>query len=99
MAGAGSGEAMSPRRIDALTAHAAKIGTRLADGAFSAWRSAQIECDLALNAWHAAGPGRGGAAHVAYLAALDREEAAARHLEELCRLTGALRNSNAAARV
>lgn len=90
---------MSPRRFDALAAHAAKIGTLLADGAFMAWRSAQIECDLALSAWHAAGPGRSDAAHVAYRAALDREEAAARHLEELCRLTGALRNPNAAARL
>jgi hypothetical protein len=89
---------MSPRRIDALAAHAAKIGTRLADSAFMAWRSAQIDCDLALGAWHAAGPGATDTAHVAYRAALDREEAAALHLEELCRLTGALANANTAVR-
>jgi hypothetical protein len=82
-----------PRRLNALAAHTATIGNRLADGAFMAWRAAQIECDLALSAWHAAAPGRSGFAHQAYRAALDREEAAARHLEDLCRLTGALRNS------
>ena len=89
---------MSRRSPDALAARAAEIGTGLADGAFMAWRSAQIECDLALTDWDAAGPWRGEAAHLVYRAALDREEAAARHLEELCRLTGALRSSDAAAR-
>jgi hypothetical protein len=84
---------MSPRRIDALSAHAAKIGSRLADSAFMAWWSAQLECELALSAWHAAEPGRTEPAHVAYRAALDREEAAALHLEELCQLTGALGKS------
>jgi hypothetical protein len=88
---------MSARRIDTLAEHAAEIGTRLADSAFMAWWLAQIECELALGAWHAAGPGRTAAAHVAYRAALDREEAAARHLEELCRLTGELVDADAAA--
>ena len=89
---------MTRRNADALAARAAKLGTRLADGAFMAWRSAQIECDLALSNWQVAGPGRGEAAHLAYQAALDREEAAARHLEELCRLTRALTKSISAAR-
>jgi hypothetical protein len=77
---------MTGRRIEALTAHAATAGRRLADGAYMVWQAAQIECDLALRAWHAAGPGFSATAHVAYRAALDREEAAARDLEELCRL-------------
>jgi len=88
---------MGRRRIDAL-ADAATVGTRLADGAYIVWQSAQIECDLALRAWHAAGPGRNATAHVAYRAALDREEAAARDLEELRRLAGALTTADAGAR-
>ena len=74
---------MSARRFDAHADSAARVGARLADGAYIAWRSAQIECDLALAAWHAAGPGRRPTARVVYRAALDREEAAARDLEEL----------------
>jgi hypothetical protein len=77
---------MSGARLDAVAPNAATVGARLADGAYMAWRSAQIECDLALGAWHAAGPGRNATAHVAYRAALDREEAAARDFEELFRL-------------
>jgi hypothetical protein len=77
---------MIGRRVDALAAHAATVSTRLADGAYMAWQAAQIECELALIAWHAAGPGRNATAHVAYRAALDREEAAARDFEELSRL-------------
>jgi hypothetical protein len=82
--------------IDVLAA-VATVGTRLADGAFHAWQAAHIECDLALRAWDAAGPGRTATAHVAYRAALDREEAAARDLEELCRLAGTLTTTGAAA--
>jgi hypothetical protein len=88
---------MSRRRSDAL-ADFATVGVRLADGAYKAWQSAQIECDLALRAWHAAGPGANATAHVAYRAALDREEAAARDLEVLCRLAGALAKGDAGAR-
>ncbi|HEV7752799.1 MAG TPA: hypothetical protein VGO71_14745 [Baekduia sp.] len=87
---------MTPRHLKTLAAQAARIGVRLADGAFMAWRAAQIECDLALSTWHAAEPWQSALAHGAYQAALDREEAAARHLEELCRLTGALGQSESA---
>jgi hypothetical protein len=77
---------MIGRRADALAAHATTVSTRLADGAYMAWQAAQIECELALIAWHAAGPGRNATAHAAYRAALDREEAAARDFEDLCQL-------------
>jgi hypothetical protein len=77
------------REHDGLAARAAKIGARLADGAYMAWQAAHIESSLALVAWSAARPGRSAAAHLAYCAALDREEAAARDFEELCRVTGA----------
>ena len=66
---------------------------------YMTWQAAQIECELALGAWHAAMPGRTALAHVAYRAALDREEAAARDLEELCRLAAlATRDARAHAR-
>jgi hypothetical protein len=78
------------RAIDGrLAARATRIGTRLADGAYMAWQFAQIECSLALLAWRHSGPTHGAAAHGAYCAALDREEAAARDFEELCRVAGA----------
>lgn len=79
---------MIRRQIEALVADAATVSARLTDGAYMAWQSAQIECHLALVAWHAAGPGQRAHAHLAYRAALDREEAAARDLERLCELTG-----------
>ena len=85
-----------PPRRDTLTARAARVGARLADGAYRAWQFAQIECDLALVAWRVAGPQLGAAAHQAYRAALDREEAAARDFEELCRVAGGLASAEAA---
>jgi hypothetical protein len=80
----------------ALADRAATVSARLADGAYMAWRSAEIECDLALGGWHAAGPGLGATAHVAYRAALDREEAAARDFEELHRLATTMSSLRAA---
>jgi hypothetical protein len=80
---------MSPRRIDSLTGHAAKIATLLADSAFVAWQTAQLESDIALDAWRAAGRGRSATAHLVYRAAVDREEAAARHFEQLCHIGNA----------
>ena len=78
---------MTARQIHSMAASAATVGTRLADGAFGAWQAAQAESEVALRDWHAAPPGRTAAAHLAYLAALDREEAAALDFEHLCRLT------------
>ena len=75
---------------DTLATLASRVGGRIADGASRAWQFAQIECDLALIAWRVAAPERSAAAHLAYRAALDREEAAARDFEELCRVSGAL---------
>jgi hypothetical protein len=64
----------------------AEIGIRLLDNAHDAWLAAEVECDLALRAWFA-GPGgtRGGRYH-SYLAALDREQAAAHDLQRLWEL-------------
>jgi hypothetical protein len=85
----GDGSMFNTLSHTGLAARATKIGARLADGAYMAWQFAQIECSIALLAWHAAGPARSAAAHLAYCAALDREEAAARDFEELCRVTSA----------
>jgi hypothetical protein len=58
-------------------------GIRLADAAHTVWAAAELECAAALVAWSEAGPGGRDRAHLAYRAALDREEAAARDFERL----------------
>jgi hypothetical protein len=75
---------------DTFAARCSRVGLRLSDAAYAAWQIAQLECELALLAWHILGPHRGPAAHSSYHAALAREEAAARDFEEVCRVTGAL---------
>lgn len=67
----------------ATTRELAEIGIRLLDEAFQSWETAQLCCDEALHRWREAAPGRRSAAHTAYRAALDREEAAARDLQRL----------------
>jgi hypothetical protein len=52
---------------------------------FDAWLFAEVECDLALRGWSAAGTEEKAAAHAAYSAALDREEHAARVLSDRLR--------------
>ena len=47
----------------------------------------RVESEHALRAWFDTGPPRGAGAYLAYHAAVDREEAAARDLERLCELT------------
>ena len=61
-------------------------GIRLADEAHASWSIAALQCAEALRAWREAGPSDRAAANVAYCAALDREEAAARDLEQLAAL-------------
>jgi hypothetical protein len=77
---------MSPRRLPVAEPAGGAISTRLLDGAYMAWQSAQILCDIAFNAWRTAGPGLRAGAHLAYCAALDREEAAAHDFAELSQL-------------
>lgn len=67
----------------ATTRELAEIGIRLLDEAFQSWESAQLSCDEAFHRWREGPPGRRAAAHAAYRAALDREEAAARDLQRL----------------
>jgi hypothetical protein len=63
-----------------------QAGMRLADEAHGSWSVAALQCGEALRAWRDAAPWERGVANVAYRAALDREEAAARDLEQLAAL-------------
>ena len=63
-----------------------EAGIRLADEAHFSWSLATLECEDALRAWREAHGSERRAANLAYRAALDREEAAARDLERLAAL-------------
>jgi hypothetical protein len=66
------------------------IAIRLLEDIYMAWSAAQLECDDAWYAWLDSGSPDHAANHYhAYLAALDREEAAAVHLERLSHLVAA----------
>ncbi len=65
----------------------AVIAVRVLDDAHMTWVAAEVESEHALRAWFDTGPPRGAGAYLAYHAAVDREEAAARDLERLCELT------------
>jgi hypothetical protein len=69
-----------------LRREAAAVGIRLLDEAYLSWSLAQMQCVNALSAWSQARGGARGAAHLAYCAALDREEAAARDLAQISEL-------------
>jgi hypothetical protein len=72
----------------------AEIGVRLLDDAYMAWFTAETECARALRTWFdrdAHEPTRG--VYYAYLAALDREEAAARDLQRLWELADPCRDT------
>ena len=61
----------------------AEIGIRLLDEAHVAWQRAELECELALEAWYQGSPRVSADRYLSYRAALDREQAAARDLERL----------------
>lgn len=66
------------------------IAIRLLDDIYTAWSRAQLECDDAFRAWMDSGPSDHAAFYYhSYRAALDREEAAAVHLERLSCLVAA----------
>jgi hypothetical protein len=64
-----------------------QIAVRLRAEAYTSWSVAQNHCEQALCAWSEAAPHARGTTSAAYRAALEREEAAARDLERLSRLT------------
>lgn len=61
----------------------AEIGIRLLDEAHAAWQRAELECELALEAWYEGPPRESTDRYLSYRAALDREQAAAHDLERL----------------
>lgn len=64
---------------DATEAEIAEIRAGRLDDAHLAWFIAESECERALRAWRAGGDDD--IAYCSYLAALNREESAAQHLE------------------
>jgi len=61
----------------------AEIGIRLLDGAYSSWLAAESEASEALCAWLGAAGRSREDAYCAYVAAVDREHAAAHDLQRL----------------
>jgi hypothetical protein len=76
---------------DELAREVAQIGARLLDEAYMAWFAAENECEQALRVWSAATSRRRADGYWTYRAALDREEAAARDLQQLDQLTRSCR--------
>jgi hypothetical protein len=64
----------------------AEIGIRLLDEAHAAWQWAELECEHALRAWYDGPPRVSVDRYLAYRAALDREQSAARDLARLWEL-------------
>jgi hypothetical protein len=77
-----------PTRINRNTSHElAVIAVRVLDDAHMTWVAAEVESEHALRAWFDADTPHDAGAYVAYRAAVDREEAAARDLKRLSELT------------
>src|SRR2546423_14343947 len=65
----------------------AVIAVRVLDDAHMTWVAAEVESGYALHAWFDAAAPQAAGAYLAYRAAVDREEAAARDLQRLSELT------------
>jgi hypothetical protein len=63
------------------------IAVRVLDDAHMTWVAAEVDSEHALRARSDAGAPQGAGAYLAYRAAVDREEAAARDLQRLSELT------------
>lgn len=72
----------APTEAESPELHASRL-----DDAHLAWFIAETECAHAFQAWRAGTGNDADMAFCSYLAALDREEAAARHLERLWNAT------------
>lgn len=79
--------------IEHTDTEVAEIGVRLLDDAYLAWFSAESESEGALREWFQAAGDRRAHAYLAYLAALDREEAAARDLARLWQVSAPCRGA------
>ena len=77
-----------PARINRTISRAlAVIGVRALDDAHMTWVAAEGESEHALRAWFKGAASHRAAAYLAYRAAVDREEEAARDLQRLSELT------------
>jgi hypothetical protein len=79
--------------LDRIDTDLATIGVRLLDEAVLAWFRAETECEETLQAWFRSTGQQRESAYASYLAALDREEASARDLERLWRLSEPCRDT------
>jgi hypothetical protein len=84
---------MELEMIEKVDIDVAEIGVRLLDDAYLAWFSAESESEAALRAWFGSAGSQPAHAYLTYLAALDREEAAARDLERLWQLSAPCRET------
>jgi hypothetical protein len=77
-----------PARINLNTSRdLAVIAVRVLDDAHMTWVATEVESEHALRAWFGADVPQSAGAYLAYRAAADREEAAARDLQRLSELT------------
>lgn len=79
--------------IENVDTNVAEIGIRLLDDAYLAWLSAATECEGALRAWYQTVWAARERAYLSYRGALEREEAAARDLERLWRVSAPCRTA------
>ena len=66
-----------------ISRDAAKLSERLLEDAYTTWLIAESEAEQTLDAWRERASGTCAARYQAYLAAVEREEAAARDLQRL----------------
>jgi hypothetical protein len=83
---------------DQVNYEVAEIGVRLLDDAYLAWAAAENECSWALREWSTTAGARRAELYRAYMAALDREEAAANDLRRLWELSEPCRDALTTAR-
>jgi hypothetical protein len=77
-----------PPRINRNTNHdLAVIAVRVLDDAHMTWVAAEVASEHGLREWFDAAAPQGTGAYLAYCAAVDHEEAAARDLQRLSELT------------
>jgi hypothetical protein len=69
--------------LDESETNVRTMTVRLIDNAYCAWLTAETECETALRDWFHASSEHREPTYLAYIAALDREEASARDLQQV----------------
>jgi hypothetical protein len=78
-------ELVNAEGVRSRTPRPAETAIARYDRIYLAWFAAESECEQALRDWRGRTRSDRDGTYIAYRAALDREEAAARDLERLCR--------------